>query len=178
MRLAWTQARKRCAQGLNEAMSQALIADGLKDHLRQLIENWITAVRDDPRIESDEKLSNPELIDHVPAIIEEIGQLIRRGETPGVRNIPEARVNVYTRFHQGYKGRDLIRELSLLRITLLDYLMEISSDEPGGVAAKERHEAATILNLYLDEEMRYAITVYCNPSSASREESSVGDSTV
>jgi hypothetical protein len=156
-------------------MSQAVIADGIKDNIRQLIENWIAAVRDDPRIESDDKLSKPELIDHVPAIIEEICELIRSGETPGVRNISEARVNVYTRFHQGYKGRDLIRELSLLRITLLDYLMEISSDEARGVDARDRHEAATILNLYLDEEMRYAITVYCNPSSASREESSIGD---
>jgi hypothetical protein len=159
-------------------MSQAVIADGIKDNIQQLIENWSAAVRDDPRIESDDKLSKPELIDHVPAIIEEICELIRSGETPGVRNISEGRVNVYTRFHQGYKGRDLIRELSLLRITLLDYLMEISSDESRGVDAKDRHEAATVLNLYLDEEMRYAITVYCSPSSVSREESSVGDSTV
>ncbi len=159
-------------------MSQAVIADGIKDNIQQLMENWIAAVRDDPRIESDAKLSRPELIDHVPAIIEEICELIRSGETPGVRNVSEARVNVYTRFHQGYKGRDLIRELSLLRITLLDYLMEISSDAARGVDAKDRHEAATILNLYLDEEMRYAITVYSNPPGASREESSVGDNAV
>jgi RsbT co-antagonist protein rsbRD N-terminal domain len=159
-------------------MSQGIIAHWIKDHIRQLIENWITAVRDDPRIESDAKLSRPELIDHVPAIIEEICELIRSGETPGVRNIPEARVNVYTRFYQGYKGRDLIRELSLLRITLLDYLMEISLDEPRGVGARERHEAATILNLYLDEEMRYAISIYSSPPSASRDQSSVGDDTV
>ena len=159
-------------------MSQAVIADGIKDNIQQLIENWIAAVRDDPRIQSDAKLSRPELVDHVPAIIEEICELIRSGETPGVRNVSEARVNVYTRFHQGYKGRDLIRELSLLRITLLDYLMEILSDEARGVDAKDLHEAATILNLYLDEEMRYAITVYCSPPNAAREESSVGDSTV
>jgi hypothetical protein len=159
-------------------MSQAVIADGIKENIEPLIENWIAAVRDDPRIESDAKLSRPELIDHVPAIIEEICDLIRSGERPGIRNVSEARVNVYTRFHQGYTGRDLVRELSLLRITLLDYLMEISSDDSRGVDAKDRHEAATILNLYLDEEMRYAITVYCSPSGASREESSVGDSTV
>ena len=159
-------------------MSQAVIADGIKENIQPLVENWIAAVRDDPRIESDAKLSRPELIDHVPAIIEEICDLIRSGERPTVRNVSEARVNVYTRFHQGYTGRDLVRELSLLRITLLDYLMEISSYDSRGVDAKDRHEAATILNLYLDEEMRYAITVYCSPSSAAREESSVGDSTV
>ena len=144
-------------------MSQATIANRIQAHVDQLIESWRRAVRDDPRIESDASLSGPELIDHVPAIIEEICELIRDGEKPGVRNSHEARVNVYTRFHQGYRGRDLIRELSLLRIVLLDYLMEISSDQSVGINVEERHEAATILNLYLDEEMQYAISVYGNP---------------
>jgi hypothetical protein len=142
-------------------MSQATIADAIEKRIDELIEKWTLAVRDDPRIESDEKLSKPELIDHVPAIVEEICRLIRDGETPDVRNSHEARANVYTRFHQGYKGRDLIRELSLLRITLLDYLVALEEASPD-VDAKARHDAATILNLYLDEEMRYAISVYSN----------------
>jgi RsbT co-antagonist protein rsbRD N-terminal domain len=143
-------------------MSQAAIADAIENHIDQLIEKWTISVRDDLRIESDQKLTKPELIDHVPAIIEEICQRIRDGETPGVRNSHEARANVYTRVLQGYKGRDLVRELSLLRITLLDYLTAFA-EESSDVAANERHEAATILNLYLDEEMRYAISVFSNP---------------
>lgn len=146
-------------------MSQAIIADALENKIDELIEKWTTAVRDDPRIESDEKLSRPELIDHVPAIVEEICQLIRDDMTPDVRNSNEARANVYTRVHQGYKGRDLIRELSLLRITLLDYMIAFSEASPD-VDANERHSAANILNLYLDEEMRYAISIYSNRSNA------------
>lgn len=146
-------------------MSQAIIADALEKKIDELIEKWTTAVRDDPRIESDAKLSRPELIDHIPAIVEEICQLIRADKTPDVRNSNEARANVYTRVHQGYKGRDLIRELSLLRITLLDYLIAFSDQSPD-IDATERHNAATILNLYLDEEMRYAISVYSNRSDA------------
>src|ERR1041384_11373 len=142
-------------------MSQATIADAIERKIGELIEQWTVAVRDDPRIESDERLSKPELIDHVPAIIEEICELIREGKTPDVRNSHEARANVYTRFHQGYKGRDLIRELSLLRITLLDYLLAFAETSPD-VDADSRPSAATILNLYLDEEMRYAISVYTN----------------
>jgi RsbRD-like negative regulator of sigma factor len=149
-------------------MSQAVIADKVHSYLQQLIETWITAVREDPRIESDENLSRPELVDHVPAIIEEICTLIRNDEQPGVRNSHEARANVYTRFHQGYTGRDLIRELSLLRITLLDYLMDITSDKSLGINPDDRHKAATILNLYLDEEMRYAISIYSNPPRGSQ----------
>lgn len=146
-------------------MSQATIADALENKIDELIETWATAVRDDPRIESDEKLSQPELIDNVPAIVEEICQLIRDEKTPGVRNSNEARANVYARVHQGYKGRDLIRELSLLRITLLDYLTAFSEASPD-IDANERHNASTILNLYLDEEMRYAISVYSNRPDA------------
>lgn len=141
-------------------MSQQAIAEKIQGRIDQLVGSWSVAVRQDPRIESDDALTMPELVDHVPAILEEICSLIRKDETPDVRNVNEARVNVYTRFHQGYKGRDLVRELSLLRITLLDYLMEISLAEPGGLNVKDWHTAATILNLYLDEEMRYAISVF------------------
>ena len=147
-------------------MSQEAIADKIQGRIDQLIEAWCVAVRQDPRIESDQALTLPELVDHVPAILEEICVLIRKDETPDVRNVNEARANVYTRFHQGYKGRDLVRELSLLRITLLDHLMEISLGEPGDFNVKEWHAAATILNLYLDEEMRYAISVFSAPSIA------------
>jgi len=120
-------------------------------------------MREDPRIQSDANLTKPELIDHVPAILEEICELIRKREIPGVRNSLEARANVYVRFHQGYTGRDLARELSLLRITLLDYLMELSLGGTVDLSSEERHEASRIINLYLDEEMRYAISVFCNP---------------
>jgi RsbRD-like negative regulator of sigma factor len=147
-------------------MSQEAIAQEIENHLGQLIEIWISAVRDDPRIESDATLSTPELIDHVPAIIQEICALIRKNEVPNVRNSHEARANVYLRYQQGYKGRDLIRELSLLRITLLDHLKEISADKASSFASEDVHNAGKILNLYLDEEMRYAISVYGSAPSA------------
>lgn len=143
-------------------MTGATIADEIEPNIPRLIEDWTRTVREDPRIQSDDGLTKPELIDHVPAIVEEICSLIRKTETPGIRNSDEARVNVYTRLYQGYQGRDLIRELSLLRIILLDHLMEISSNESFHINAKDHHAAATIINLYLDEEMRYAISIYCN----------------
>jgi hypothetical protein len=147
-------------------MSQAAIADEIGKHLERLIETWASAVRDDPRIESDAALSRPELIDHVPAIVQEICELIRKNEVPNVRNSHEARANVYGRFQHGYKGRDLIRELSLLRITLLDHLKDISDDKAASFDSEEVHNASKILNLYLDEEMRYAISVYGSAPSA------------
>jgi len=148
------------------SMSHAAIAQQIENHIADLIEAWTSAVREDPRIQSDNNLTMPELIDHVPAILEEICELIRKREIPGVRNSLEARANVYVRFHQGYTGRDLVRELSLLRITLLDHLMELSWGQAAGFNSEEHHEAGKIINLYLDEEMRYAISVFCNPPTA------------
>ena len=147
-------------------MSQAAIADAIENNIDRLIEIWTSVVRDDTRNESDENLSKPELIDHVPAIIQEICDLIRKNEVPDVRSSHEARANVYIRYQQGYKGRDLIRELSLLRITLLDHLKEISEDKEAACDSEEVHNASKILNLYLDEEMRYAISVYGSAPSA------------
>jgi len=145
-------------------MSQEAIAAVIEAHIDRLIEKWIAAVRDDARIQSDAMLSKPELIDHVPAIVHQICELIGKNETPDVRNSDEARANVYVRFHQGYKGRDLIRELSLLRITLLEQIADISSDEDVTTDHESSQKAARIVNLYLDEEMRYAISVYGSAS--------------
>jgi hypothetical protein len=36
------------------------------------------------------------------------------------------------------------------------------------LSSEERHEAGKIINLYLDEEIRYAISVFCNPPSLSQ----------
>jgi hypothetical protein len=141
-------------------MSNATIASLIESHKDRLIEDWSRVVRDDPRISSDAQLSKPELIDHIPTIIDEICDLIRRGETPGVHNTHEARASVYTRIRQGYSGRDLIRELSLLRLTLLGHLTDLALDEALGLKLEDRDEAARIINQYLDEEMRYAISVF------------------
>jgi len=146
-------------------MSQAAIAELIERNIGELIQEWTKAVRVDPRIVSDSGLTTPELIDHVPAIVAEICALMRKGETPGVTNTHEARANVYTRVAQGYTGRDLIRELSLLRIVLIDFVMETVSSQPLGISNVDRHGAIRVLNLYLDEEMRYAINVYCGPGA-------------
>jgi RsbRD-like negative regulator of sigma factor len=157
-------------------MSQAAIADQVEAKIDRLIETWMTTVRDDPRIQSDARLSKPELIDHVPAIVLQICELIRNDQTPDVRNSDEARANVYVRFHQGYKGRDLIRELSLLRSTLLEHLEEISSDKSIVPDQESSYKAARIVNMYLDEEMRYAISVFGSAPNTPDQEPQAGDS--
>jgi hypothetical protein len=141
-------------------MAQPEIANLLHSQRRPLIDRWIEAVRADSRIDSDEGLSTPELKDHMPAILDQICDLLRKGEIPEVRNTHEVRASIYTRIMQGFKGRDVVRELSLFRIILIDALMNSFVDPSTSITADSRHEADLIINLYIDEAMRYAISAY------------------
>ena len=141
-------------------MAQKEIARLLHNQKQDIMTRWIAAVRNDSRIDSDDGLSTPELIDHMPAILEVICELLTNGEIPGVRNTHEARASVYTRILQGFKGRDVVRELSLFRIIVLDVLMNSFVYPATSIAAASRHEADLIINLYIDEAMRYAISAF------------------
>ena len=135
-------------------MSLPQIADLIHTRNHRIVNSWIEAVRNDPRIHSDEDLTDNGLRNHVPFIIEEICQLLREGETPVATNTREGRVHVYTRYRQGYRARDLVCEISVLRIMLLDDLAEQTH------GLKLYVEAARTINRYIDEELRYAISVY------------------
>ena len=136
------------------------LPDLIQSRSREIVNAWIEAVRADQRIHSDEDLTDQGLRNHVPFIIEEICQLLRAGETPQAANTREGRVHVYTRYRQGYRARDLVCELSLLRLMLLDALAETVLASPGASGLKAYVVAARDINRYIDEELRYGISVY------------------
>jgi hypothetical protein len=117
-------------------------------------------VRADARIQSDADLSQDGLRNHIPAAIEEICDLLRSDEYPTLTNTREARVHAYVRFRQGYRARELVRELSLFRVTLLDHLAAGLSDESLVVTVESFASAMRLIDLYVDEEMSYAVSVY------------------
>jgi hypothetical protein len=127
---------------------------------QDIVSAWVTAVRNDPRIQSDENLTDQGVRNHIPFLIEEICQILQAGEVPQVDNTREGRVHSYTRYRQGYRARDLITEISLLRLLLLDRVAELVWSTQRERAFGTYIEAANIINRYLDEELRYGISVY------------------
>lgn len=135
------------------------IAELIEADAGRLIANWVEAVRGDASIKSDEDLSEGGLIDHIPELIGELCDMLRSGEEPAAVNTHEARVHAYTRFRQGYRARDLVRETSLLRMILSDHIAE--SLHPALTSDPLRHlQALRTINLYIDEELRYAVSIY------------------
>lgn len=141
-------------------MAQPDPASLIEEKISELVEVWVKAVRGDQSIQSDSDLSEGGLIDHVPVLLEEICIVLRSGERPAVSNIHEARVHAYTRFRQGYRARDLVRETSLLRIILLDYLGKRLTNGSAHSTFTSFLAASRTVNLYLDEELRYAVSIY------------------
>lgn len=137
------------------------IANLIDESAQQLLRLWVNAVRSDEGITSDEDLSEGGLIDHVPFMLEEIAEMLRDGRRPTAADVREGRVHAYTRFRQGYRARDLVRESSHLRLILFDHVREgMTRKTNGHTPLGAYHEAVRSISLYLDEELRYAVAIY------------------
>ena len=136
------------------------IANRIESGAGRLVEAWVEAVRSDATIRSDEDLTEGGLVDHVPQLIEEVCAVLRSGRRPTIENTHEARVHAYTRFRQGYRARDLVRETSLLRTILSDHVAGLLRAPRDHADPLPHLEAIRTINLYMDEELRYAVSIY------------------
>ena len=141
-------------------MNPADFADLIEANIEKLTAEWIDSVRQDSRIHSDDDLSHAGLRDHIPAVLDEVCGLLRSGEDPTLRNTREARVHAYVRFRQGYRARELVRELSLLRVTLLNYISALCLDRLVDDGLRGCLDVMRVINRYIDEELSYAVAVY------------------
>lgn len=141
-------------------MAQADVANLIEQRIDELVEVWVNKVRQDECIKSDADLSDGGLINHVPIMLEEVCSMLRSKERPNIHNTQEARVHAYTRFRQGYRARDLVREISLLRLTLMDHIGAQLFEPTTETDARSFIESFRSINLYIDEELRYAVSIY------------------
>ena len=147
-------------------MSPSEFADLIQLHKEDIINAWMDAVRSDPRIHSEDELTEYALRNHVPAIIDEICELLREGVTPRASNTREARVHSYMRYRQGYRGRELACELSQLRMAILDVMTESLNET--GVGAKSFIQLSKTIHSYIDEQMRHAFSIYTEAEKGSQ----------
>lgn len=141
-------------------MAHTDLADWVENHKEDLTTRWADAVRSDPRIQSDADLSADGLRNHIPAMIEEICEMLRSDDVPTTSNTKEGRVHAYIRYRQGYRAREFVRELSLLRLTLLDHLAARFMNQSLGVTSGSFISAMRLVDSYIDEELSYAVSVY------------------
>lgn len=129
------------------------VAALLRDRKEILIQTWIERVLTDPKVPEANKLSTPDLVDHIPLLIEQIIASLSGCERRGASTQPPppsevagrrqgdskaAREHAEHRFTERYSTAEAMRELSHFRAALMD-LCRAEEVPLDGEAAKHVH---------------------------------------
>jgi hypothetical protein len=131
----------------------------------QILRAWSEKVMSDRRVTSDAQLTYVQLIDHIPEIIEELKHAM--ATTPREESITQGNHHGRQRWRQGYELKEVIRELILLRATLLEFLETYRG-------AMRQHNLDQLtrayrqINCFIDEELYKTVEAYLEaPQQAS-----------
>jgi hypothetical protein len=127
-----------------------------------IVRDWTEKVTADRRVNSDSRLSYIQLIDHVPQIVEELQQAIARGEGPAPM-MREGGEHGRQRWRQGYELKEVVRELTLLRATLVEFLERYSGALPARTP-EEITRSLNSINLFMDDEIYRTVEAYLDAS--------------
>jgi hypothetical protein len=123
-----------------------------------IVRSWTDKVMSDRRVYSDARLSYLQLVDHIPQILEEIRDALARGpesEASPVQGPKHGRM----RWQQGYELKEVVRELMLLRTTLLEFIETyrgaLHNKQPNHIMQAYRR-----INGFMDEELYRTIEAY------------------
>jgi signal transduction histidine kinase len=86
-------------------------------HREQILQSWITAVDQHPKISTSDNLTYTQLLDHLPELCTELAALLKQPNAQDVKREArqDARAHGWKRWRQGYKLDELIREICLIR---------------------------------------------------------------
>ena len=142
----------------------------MTDEIRRLLRNgqetivrtWTEKVTADRRVNSDDRLSYLQLVDHIPQIVEELQDALaeRREEVP---MLSEAREHGRQRWRQGYELKEVVRELTLLRITLVEFIEHYRGALPPR-PPEELTRSFHRINVFMDDEIYRTVEAYLDAS--------------
>jgi RsbT co-antagonist protein rsbRD N-terminal domain len=127
-----------------------------------IVRTWTEKVLSDKRVCSDSQLTYAQLLDHIPQIVEELSCALA-DEQRDVKTLKEGRQHGRTRWHQGYDLKEVVRELTLLRATVMEFIASY-----GGAmrpqSAQQLSKSFHRINSFMDEELYKTIEAYLESS--------------
>jgi hypothetical protein len=124
-----------------------------------IVREWSQKVASDKRVQSDAHLDYIQLIDHVPQIIDELRQALARDAHPDTGSLCKGKEHGRQRWRQGYELKEVIRELMLLRTTLMEYI-ETARDQMSAKTFEQFSRAYRQINGFMDEELYKTVEAY------------------
>ena len=143
----------------------------MSDDIRRLLRNgqetivrtWTEKVAADRRVKSDDRLSYLQLVDHIPQIVEELHEALADSR-PEPLALSEGREHGRQRWKQGYELKEVVRELALLRVTLVEFL-ELYRGALPARAPEDLARSFHRINVFMDDEIYRTVEAYLDASA-------------
>lgn len=92
------------------------LAEYLQTQQQAITDQWLLAVRRDPEIETADRLTHQQLVDHLPQLFAELCAFLRRRDAAALQDIKEdAQQHGGYRWKNGYEIEEVLRELDVFR---------------------------------------------------------------
>ena len=132
----------------------------LKNGQETIVRTWTEKVTADRRVTSDERLSYLQLVDHIPQIVEELQDALADANGHA---LTQGREHGRQRWREGYELKEVVRELTLLRATLVEFIEHYRGalpPRPPEELARSFHR----INVFVDEEIYRTVEAYLDAS--------------
>ena len=130
----------------------------LENGSETIVREWTEKVTSDRRVHSDAQLTYAQLLDHVPQIVRELTHALAN-EGHDAQSLIEGKEHGRTRWRQGYDLKEVVRELALLRATVMEFIASYSG-AMRAQSAEQLSQSFRRVNRFIDEELYKTIEAY------------------
>lgn len=134
----------------------------LKNGQETIVRTWTEKVTADRRVKSDEGLSYLQLVDHIPQIVEELHEALGAGNGEPIV-LTKGREHGRQRWRQGYELKEVVRELTLLRATLVEFI-ELYRGALPPRPPEELTRSFHRINIFMDDEIYRTVEAFLDAS--------------
>jgi len=150
----------------DDKFAVARIADYLGERSDAIIEEWIIAVRQDPAILASDTVTELQLRDHMPQLLQDLVALLRdKCHAVQQRTREDSHLHGEDRWQYGYELSELLRELAIFRSVLMKSLIKFE-EEGGHVHLSAMRPARRTVHRFIDDLARRSSVAFVEQQHA------------
>lgn len=134
------------------------LCTAMRESIDAITLEWVSRVKSDPDLHSDNPLTLSQIIDHVPQMLDELCGLLNQEGEPDFRTVRAASSHGYARSLAGFSLIELLRELELLRDCVFNFVAETETQH--GVSRAATFRALRLVNRYFGEDILFVVEHY------------------
>jgi signal transduction histidine kinase len=140
----------------------AALADYICSFREKITAEWTIAVRGDAQIPTADNLPLHQLVDHLPALFDDLANRLRRANISGPepRAAKDARIHGRHRWQQGYNITEVLREVAVVRRMILLSVVPAFADQHPDFSSDVRAAAKRIIHEFFENMILSSVAQY------------------